>query len=73
VKAIDGLFHDPETGSSGPDPIDVMHWNKWGITDEMTYALLLLKDVRDRYQDEIERRGRPEVTESEERLMDGNR
>lgn len=53
VAAIDRLFYDPETGSSGPDLNDLHHWEKWDLTDEMTYALMLLQDVRDRYQEEI--------------------
>lgn len=54
VAAIDRLFYDPETGSSAPDLIDIEHWDKWGLKDEITYAILLLREMRERYQEEIE-------------------
>ena len=54
VPAIDRLFFDPETGSSGPDLNDIHQWKAWGILDEMEFAILMLKDVRERYQAEID-------------------
>jgi hypothetical protein len=55
VKAIDGLFEDPESGSRGPDLIDIAKWTDWGVLDKVGDALVALKDLRTRYQAEIAR------------------
>lgn len=55
VEAVDYVFaHD---GGSGPDLIDIEQWEEWGIVDEMIFALWMLKDIRDRYAEALEKHG----------------
>ena len=56
VKAIDGLFEDPESGSRGPDLIDLQQWHKLGVYDKVVAALETLTELRDQYKAEIDKR-----------------
>jgi hypothetical protein len=54
MSGIEGLFHNDF--GFGPDPNDYMEWNRWGIDKEVENALIVLKKLQKRYEEEAQKR-----------------